>query len=282
MRTLLRWFLSLLLGGTVLVGQAQPPASPTPVGGLGDLLVAPGRLVFEGRKRSAELNLSNIGTTRATYRISLVRMEMDADGGFKELPAEPDTASLQAMFRFSPREVVLEPQESQAVRIQIRKPAELATGEYRLHMVFRAVPSTPEASSVPPPPSKGLSISLTPIYGLAIPLIIRHGETSAQVTIAEPRFGEQRRSLLFRLDRAGNQSVYGDIEATLLPPSGPAKTLAKAAGLAVYTPNPSRNLTLALPPDVPLPRGGRIRITYALPAQDGGARLAESYLPIPE
>jgi P pilus assembly chaperone PapD len=282
MRAPLSWFLTLVLGGTTLAGLAQTPPAPAPVGGLGDLLVAPGRMVFEGRKRSGELNLSNIGTTKATYRISLVLMEMDEKGGFKEAPASPELASLQAMFRFSPREVVLEPQESQAVRIQIRKPADLATGEYRLHMVFRGVPATPEPYTVPPPSAKGLSISLTPIYGLAIPLIIRNGETAAKVAITEPKFGDDRRSLQFRLDRTGNQSVYGDIEATLLPASGPPKVLVKAVGLAVYTPNPTRLVTLTLPPDVPLPPGGRIRITYSLPVQDGAAKLAETFLPLAE
>ncbi len=279
MRALLTWFLSLVLGGAALAQTLPPPRS---VGGLGDLLVAPGRLVFEGRKRSGELNLSNIGTTKSTYRISLVRMEMDEHGNFKELPVDPDLAGLQAMFRFSPREVVLEPQESQAVRIQIRKPAELPAGEYRLHMVFRAVPATPEPSTVPPPTPQGVSVTLIPIYGMAIPVIIRHGETSSKVTIADPRFGDQRRSLLFRLDRAGNQSVYGDLEATLLPASGPPKVLAKAVGLAVYTPNPARHVTLPLPADVPLPPGSRIRITYSQPLQDGGAKLAETFLPLAE
>ena len=279
MRPIRPWFLSvLLIGGITAALPAQAPLPPT--NAVGDLLVAPTRVVFDSRKRSAELNLSNIGGARATYRVSLIRMEMDELGAFKERPFDPGTEGLQSLFRFSPREVTLEPQESQTVRVQVRKPAELPAGEYRLHMIFRAVPSTsptPVQAEVP----KGISIRLTPIYGIAIPLIVRHGETSAKVSIVAPEFGEARRNLRFRLERSGNQSVYGDLRATLLPATGSPEVLTEATGLAVYTPNASRSVTLALPSDRPLPPGSRIRITYALPAQEGGTLLAETFLPVP-
>ena len=268
---------ALLLGHLAL--SAQAPA-PSPAGGLGDLLVAPARVVFEGRKRSAELNLSNIGPARATYRVSLVRMEMSEAGAFRELPFDAETEGLKALFRFSPREVTLEPQESQTLRIQVRKPAQLAEGEYRLHMVFRAVPPAPVAAPVSAEPAKGISIKLTPVYGVAIPLIVRHGETSARVAITDAALVEGGRALRFRLDRTGNQSVYGDLRATLLPPAGPPQVLAEAAGLAVYTPNPHRLVVLPLRSGPPLP-GGRLRLTYTLPVPDGGGLLAETILPIP-
>ena len=271
--------LLLLSGGT---GWSQTPA-PSPVAGLGDLLVAPTRLVFEGRKRSAELNLSNIGPARATYRISLVRMEMDEAGGFQERPFDAQAPeSLRALFRFSPREVTLESRESQTVRIQVRKPAELPAGEYRLHMVFRAVPATPEGpGDAPSASAKGLSIRLTPVYGIAIPLIIRHGATSARMAITEVSLDAARRILHFRLNREGNQSAYGDVKAVLLPPSGREQLLSEAAGLAVYVPNTHRQVTLALAAGHPLTPGSRIRVTYAQPPMDGGNLLAEATLTIP-
>jgi P pilus assembly chaperone PapD len=274
------WLLPVLLGCAFAAAQAPSAPATTPAsGGPGDLLVAPTRVVFEGRKRSTEVNLSNIGQVRATYRVSLVRMEMDENGTFKELPFDPGTENLKSLFRFSPREVTLEPQESQTVRIQVRKPAELAAGEYRLHMVFRAVPPTQEASPRDTAAPKGISIKLTPIYGIAIPLIIRHGETSAKVSILEPVLDGATNTLRFRLDRSGNQSVYGDLQAVLLPSQGSPVKLAEAGGLAVYTPNASRRVTLPLAR--PLPPGSRIRITYVLPPQDGGALLAETLLTVP-
>jgi len=270
----------LLICGLGVALLAQAPSSP-PSGGAGDLLVAPTRVVFEGRKRAAEVSLSNVGQTRATYRISLVRMEMDEGGGVRDRPLDPSSENLQSLFRFSPREVTLEPQESQTVRIQVRKPAELPTGEYRLHMLFRAVPPPAEAAPLPTEAPKELSIKLTAIYGVAIPLIIRQGETSAKVSIAEPVLDGTTHSLQFRLDRSGNGSIFGDVHASLIPAEGLPETLAETAGLAVYPPNASRRVTLALPPAKPLPRGTRIRITFTLPPQDGGNLLAETFLTVP-
>ena len=281
MRFIRPWLLSILLiGGIAAAVSAQAPPPP-PTGGIGDLLVAPTRVVFDGRKRSAELNLANIGQARATYRVSLVRMEMDEIGAFKERPFDPGAEGLQSLFRFSPREVTLEPQESQTVRIQVRKPAELPTGEYRLHMVFRAVPPASAPAPAQTDGAKGISIKLIPVYGIAIPLIVRHGEMSAKVSITGLVLDAAAHTLRFQLERNGNQSVYGDLHATLLSASGAPVPFAEATGLAVYTPNVSRHVTMALPFIQPLPAGGRIRITYTLPPQEGGTLLAESVMTIP-
>jgi P pilus assembly chaperone PapD len=269
----------LLACGLGVAIHAQAPSPPS--GGAGDLLVAPTRVVFEGRKRTAEVSLSNTGNSRATYRISLVRMEMDENGAIKDRPQDSGSENLQSLFRFSPREVTLEPQESQTVRIQVRKPAELPTGEYRLHMLFRAVPPPPEAAPALQEAPTALAIKLTVIYGVAIPLIIRQGETSAKASIAEPNLDLPGRTLQFRLDRSGNQSIYGDVHATLIPPKGSPEALAEAMGLAVYLPNAFRRVTFNLPPAKPLPSGSRIRITFTLPPQDGGILLAESFLTVP-
>jgi P pilus assembly chaperone PapD len=280
--------LTLALGFLAAQAQVAPAPAPQPVqGGAGDLLVAPTRVVFDLRKRSAELNLSNIGSAAATYRISLVRMEMDETGQISEKPLDksPGAVDLPSLIRFSPREVTLGPQESQTVRLQVRKPAELPAGEYRIHMVFRAIPPAPEAPKEPSKaePSKGLSIKLVPVYGLAIPVIVRHGETSAKASLSGLDFDPATRALRFHLDRQGNQSVYGDLKATWQPKGGAPETLAEAAGVAVYVPNATRKLALVLA----APKGaasfgpGRLKVTFALPLSEGGTLLAEAFLDLP-
>ena len=47
--------------------------------GVGDLLVAPTRIVLDGRK-GAEIILNNIGDEPATYRVSVEFRRMTADG----------------------------------------------------------------------------------------------------------------------------------------------------------------------------------------------------------
>jgi P pilus assembly chaperone PapD len=83
----------------------------------GDLLITPRRVVFEGSKRSMDLNLANIGKDTATYAISL----MKEDGGFETI-TDPDPGQRFAdrFIRFFPRSVTLGPNEAQAVKIKLK------------------------------------------------------------------------------------------------------------------------------------------------------------------
>jgi hypothetical protein len=255
---------------------------PLQAQGAGDLLVNPTRIVFEGRKRAAELNLSNVGLAKGVYRVTLVRMEMTETGGFHQLPTErvPGQVAPEDLVRFSPREVTLDPQESQTVRLQLRKPADLPPGEYRIHMAFQSVPPVPEAQAPAEAGSgKGLSIKLTPVFGLAIPIIIRQGETAATASLADLAYDSTRREIHFTLQRQGNQSVYGDLKATFKPASGKEEEISEANGVAVYTPNPLRRMVLSAPIKAKGP--GRIHLTYARPDADSEPLMAEAFLDLP-
>ena len=271
----------LLLARTPAWAQAPPGPTPPGNGSGGGVLVTPTRLVFDDRKRTGEVSLSNAGNGLGVYRISLVRMDMNEDGGCTELPLErlPGQIAIQDMIRFSPKVVTLNPQESQSVRIQVRKPADLPAGEYRLHMVFREEPPPapePVAAGTGEPP-KGITIRLTSLFGVAIPVIIRHGETAAKATLTGLTLDADRKVLRFRLERTGNQSVHGDIKVALQPPAGKPVRLAEANGLSVFTPNAFRNL--AMPLEGPVGRG-RLRVTFTAPEDQGGALLAEASLEV--
>ena len=51
------------------------------------LLVIPRRVVFEGTKRTQELNLANAGGDTTKYTISIVEIRMKEDGSFEEVSA---------------------------------------------------------------------------------------------------------------------------------------------------------------------------------------------------
>ena len=181
---------------------AEPPAvAPADLPGIGDLLVAPTRIVFEGRTRAAELTLLNIGKQTATYRISFTHLRMGETGDLKEIEkAEPGDQFADDLVRYSPRQVTLDPNVAQTIRLQVRKPEGLADGEYRSHLLFRAVPpesSQPETSVEVAEKKTGYSIRLTPIYGVSIPVIVRSGKTSVKASLSDlavQRAGEAGRS----------------------------------------------------------------------------------------
>jgi hypothetical protein len=265
-------------------------AMPSDLPGLGDLLVAPTRVVFEGRTRAAELTLLNIGKQTATYRISFTHLAMTETGDLKEVEtAEPGGAFVDDLVRYSPRQVTLDPNVAQTIRLQVRKPESLADGEYRSHLLFRAVPpesAVPESAVDSPEKKTGYSIRLTPIYGVSIPVIVRQGATTAKVaihdvTIRQPEKLGDPAMIEMRIKRDGNQSVYGNLRVTFLPASGKEQVVAVLNGVAVYTPNPERlvRIPLQAPPGVSLAHG-RLKVSYARAEQNGDLLgSAETVLP---
>lgn len=254
--------LGLAIAGAALV---LPGFAPAPAAAAGDLLIAPTRLVFEGKDRTAALSITNTGHQSATYRISWLQRRMTEAGSFEDVTAPaPGERFADELVRFSPQQVVLPPGVAQTVRLMLRKPAGLEPGEYRSHLLFRAVPSgaPPEGSAEGP-----LGIRLTAIYGVSIPVIVRQGETHARVAIEEVRLGDGRLSLT--LAREGNRSVYGDLVATFEPEGGSPRRVGQLKGLAVYTPNAQRRV--AVPLSGTLGRG-TLRVRFA----EGGPALPQA------
>ena len=270
--------------------EATVPTAASSATGVGDLLVAPTRLIFEGRTRTAELALVNIGDHPATFRISFTHMKMLETGDIKEIESPgPDETLADSLIRYSPRQVVLDPHVVQTIRIQLRLPDSLPAGEYRTHMLLRGVPPTDAVAPIDPKEkTEGFRILLTPIYGVSIPLIVRHGDTAASVTMTEPRIqfskSESEPSVVHvRLNRTGTRSVYGNITVRFTPKGGgKEQVVGMANGVAVYTPLPARiaNIVLRPPAGVNL-SAGTYRVTYMDAEQVSGGLLAEAVLSVP-
>lgn len=257
--------------------------------GPGDLSITPARVVLDGRARSAEVALINRSSRAATYRIGFVQVRMAEDGQFEEISeAGPGERFADGLIRFSPRQVTLEPEVAQTVRLMLRKPAGLPPGEYRSHLLFYAVPAGAQAGAdiEGGGPGKGqVGVRLTPVYRVSIPVIVREGDLAAGAALSDvavqPREGAPP-VLSFRLRRNGERSLYGDVTATFLPRGGGEVVVGKVHGLAVYLPNGSRTMGLELhPPDGVSLAQGVLRVTFEeRPAAPGAARAeAEVVLP---
>ena len=255
--------------------------------GAGDLILAPTRVVFEGRDRTAKLSLVNRGSATATYRITVVNMRMSATGELKEIVTpQPNERFAEGLFRYSPRQVVLKPGKSQAVRLMVRKKANMEAGEYRSHLLFRAVPSEGAGRSIEKSDDgKSVKVQLIPIYGITIPVIVRHGKVQVSVGVTElgvllPK-GDGPSKLRMKLTRSGNKSAFGDITVTHFPPDGPKRVVGQINRIAVYVPTEKRivEVTLRVPNGVKL-EGGRLHVAYRTPTKQGGDLLGEAQIPL--
>ena len=271
-------FMFLLTGTTLLFNNVAS--------GQGNLLITPRRAVFEGSKRSLDINLANTGKDTATYAISIVQIRMTEDGSFEAI-SEPDPGQLFAdkYIRFFPRSVTLGPNEAQVVKIQLTRTNELQAGEYRSHFYFRSVPTVkPLGEEEKPKDSTTISVKLTPIFGITIPVIIRVGESNTKVTLTDLKLEIvndtiPRIKLVF--NRTGNMSVYGDLAVDHISPQGKVTRLGNANGVAVYTPNTIRKFQFNLYniPGVDY-NAGKLRITYSAPSDVKAAKYAEAELPL--
>lgn len=256
---------------------------------LAEMMLYPTRIVFAGNQRAAQLELINNGTESATYRISLVNRRMSETGAFSEIAVPlPGEQFAEDLLRYSPRQVTLAPGAGQAVRIMVRKPANLATGEYRSHMLFAKQPDPRGRTSVESSDAAAdneIGIMLTALVGASIPVIVRHGNTDASVALTHldlRRPADKAPVLAFVMERSGNQSVYGDLTISFTPHSGSKQVIARANGVAVYTPNPLRRASITLGQlNGSQLTNGALRVTYREQAEDGGALLAEAVLQLP-
>jgi P pilus assembly chaperone PapD len=263
---------STIAGGLLslaLLGQSAPLQAA------GDLLVAPTRIVLDGR-RGAEVILNNIGAEEATYRITLELRRMNDIGKLNEITPETandkEKAALE-LIRFAPRRVTLPPNQPQSIRIGLQGMETLPDGEYRAHMLFRAIPKTPEATAEDGQ-ANGLKINLIPVYGVTIPVIVRKGDLKATAAIANAMIAREAEvtSLNFDLTRAGDKSVFGEVHVTK---PGVADPLIVAKGIAVYPELGSRKVSLPIDPAKHAAMQGEVVISYYEAPESGGSLITQ-------
>ena len=248
-------------------------AAPGAQAGVGDLLVAPTRIVLNG-SRGTDIILNNIGDDVATYRISVELRRMTPDGMLHDV-TEPNAAEqlAQSMIVYAPRRVTLAPREPQTIRIRARAPANLPDGEYRVHLLFRAVP--PPTPVQAPKDVKGIAFALTPIYGVTIPVIARFGNLEAKAGIANVKLAREdgKPAVSLQLTRAGDRSTFGEIRVMK---AGIKDPIAVQRGVAIYTEVERRSLTIPVDEKYAAAASGRVTVQSVEPSDNGPLTIAET------
>lgn len=283
-------WLSLLLFCLLLCGVL--PARAEPVTGSG-LLLSPTRIVFENGERSAVLRVINTGDTATTYRINWVHMGMNDSGMLvNEQAPRPGEAWVDDLILFAPHVVTLPPRSSQNVRLLVRAPTDLAPGEYRSHLQVQALPPADTGKSVEAMLGKSdgsdaqeSSVVLRPVFGLAIPVIVRQEPIETSVALSDLAIEHNEHGemvLTARLQREGNASVYGDVAVSLQTADGKRLPVGEVKGVAIY--NPVDALTLRIPLEVAQGtrlEHGTLLMSYNRTKENGGVLLAKSEIQLP-
>lgn len=261
-----------------------------PQSALAGLMLYPTRVVMEKKDRSAQVVLINNADKPESYRINIVNRRMTETGEIVSADtALPDERFADTMLRYSPRQVTLPPGKSQIVRIMVRKPADLPAGEYRSHLQFDRVSDaegSADLENLAKPKEGEIAVFIQALVGASIPVIVRHGETSVTISLAdlalEPGKDGAAPLLAFTIKRNGNRSVYGDLVASFTPAGGSPLEVGKVAGVAVYVPNLLRKakLPIKLPEGVNLKKG-TLTLRFLDRPETGGKLIAEAKLAMP-
>jgi len=242
--------------------------------GVGDLLVAPTRIILDGGK-GAEIVLNNIGDEPATYRISTEFRRMNPDGSLADVTTPTDREkAAEDMIIFAPRRVTLAPNEPQSIRIVARPPEGLPDGEYRVHLLFRAIPPTTPVTK-PADAPKGLSFKLIPVYGVTIPVIVRLGSLDVQAGITNVHLDKKDGKPVVALDltRTGARSTFGEVK--ILKP-GVKEPIADEGAVAVYTEINDRKIQVPVDENYKGDLTGLVTVQYIEKYDDGQKTIAET------
>ena len=223
-------------------------------------MITPQRVELDNKNKSTEvklINRNNDATT--TYRISFIHFKMTEDGRYETIK-DGDVSNIEEKFAddlviYSPRRVTLKPNETQTIRLMLKNPSNIASGEYRSHLLFQEEAPADFGRSIEKRP-KGdnkLSITIKPLFAISIPVIAKVGELNGRVNIAKLEIQKpnkqngDKESLLIGLARSGNSGAYTNIVATFTPKGSETKQeIGKMNGVAVFYPYPSRNVIIPI------------------------------------
>jgi hypothetical protein len=182
------------------------------------------------------------------------------------------------MIVYAPRRVTLVPHQPQSIRIAARAPQGLPDGEYRVHMLFRAIPPANPvvpASASTDGTTHGLHFQLIPVYGVTIPVIVRLGNLEAKAAIANVRLDKASGKPVVDLDlsRSGTRSTFGEVR--VLKP-GIKNPIAIQRAVAVYKEIGVRHLSVPVDESFQGDPAGPVTVQYVETFDDGSHVRAQT------
>lgn len=178
--------------------------------------ILPRIVVLDSRERSAEITILNLFDQPSLYRLSLIHYKQNPDGTYEELeqPLSPNFDPEQHV-RISPKQFKVNEGGRQKIRLSVRRPADLPDGEYRFHLIAKRFETADQSQT---PQEEGASISLKINVAVAIPIVIRQGDTSVEAKIGDFSYvapsaeNNNRHELSVTINRSGTAGSVGKLE----------------------------------------------------------------------
>lgn len=241
---------------------------------MANLQVFPTRVVLSDQIKTAQISVRHRGAKKMRYRIDVVYYKMKPDGSMeqiKDVNAGEKTAA--GYFRYSPRQVELEPNVEQVVRLLLRTPPELAEGDYRAHLYFEGMDEGDEQPVAATDPN-GAQMLLKARIAVAVPVVVRKGKPRLTVELSNLKLNKSAQgpsSYSVEVTRTGDAFLYGDFFVYHTPAGGKTPVLvSQSNGVSSYI----EKRTVSYPLTDQNLGKGELKVELREPSSDGGKVLA--------
>jgi len=204
--------LPLMLLGWVAPAQSQVSLAPT-------------TLFVHDRTGMAEVYVSNQSSNpqEVNVRFEFHYPTSDSTGGIRMIPGSPQVErehGLSDRIRAFPRRLVIPPNSSQVIRVQVNPMPDRADGMYFTRLILASNAVTPEVASGTQEGAIGTRINY--VLEQSIPVFYRKGRNDTGFDlhdISQDRT-ESRLRLVARLSRTGNSPYMGTMRADMYNATG--------------------------------------------------------------
>ena len=193
----------------------------------------------KSRQRVQSVRIINNSTKSQVYRVSLVNYVQGKDGKLTEVNTDNGPYARKYLV-FSPRQFRLKPHEVQTVNVSRRGLNDLKDGEYVSHLKVQEVnlgePTKKEGEE------KTVSISLTPLFAVTIPVTIEKGDNLVSKTEVVSYNKVDERHIQVTLRRLGNKSSR--VNVVILDAQD--KEIGRIDSVEIYTTNTETTATIGV------------------------------------
>ncbi len=265
MKRFLRLFLACLLVSWAFIGAAYA-----------NIMITPTRVVFDERDRYAVVNLINGSDETKVYLLEWKFMRMqEGSGGYERLEEPFTDFDLSQYVDFSPRRVTLAPGAVQKVRLALRRPADVPTGDYHIHLKFKLEEMEPSQVIVSNG-GKNISTAVKVNVSYTIPVIARFGEVQASAEIERIDMGRDQDSGKLYVEvpvaRSGTHAVLGYLRVFHLDKAGNERLIGEISNAHIFPEINKRIFKVQLNDEI---QGGRLRVELRHLDKDDGFIYSE-------
>lgn len=218
-----------------------------------NLLITPLQVVMEDRDRATEIILVNNSRDTNTYRIHWEQLyQTEGAGGYLRASDEEreERFDLEDFAVFTPRQITLRPSQKQTIRIALRKPADLADGEYKSHLKFSIAPElSRKANTLAKPGANEISVGAQVFASYSIPVAYRKGDYDINIDIGQPQFSTNPKTGFIIMNvpvtRTGTHGTIGFIEVFYKPDGGEEVLIASLGNANIFSEINTRNFQIS-------------------------------------